>query len=114
MADETIDLIDDAIEKLNNLTQIKQNMIDNIRIQILNYVKNADMALDMLDRYINLTHCCHIELKNNIFHISYSTSADGEEITDDIIAFLQQYFELEIPTHRYEYNFSMIAIKRKL
>ena len=111
MADEQIIQIDNAIKELNDIEKTRQNMIDNIRTQIYNYVKNADMAIEIISKYVNLTHNCYIEVMDNSIDISHSLSDDAYAMAGLVYELFEPYFEMEEPN--YCDGFTSIAFKKK-
>jgi len=111
MADEQIIQIDNAIKELNDIEKTRENMIDNIRTQIYNYVKNAEMAIEIISKYVNLTYNCYIEVIDNSIDISHSLSDDAYAIARLVYELFEPYFELEEPT--YCDVFTSIAFKKK-
>jgi len=111
MADELSIQINNAIKELADIEKTQQTMIDNIRKQIYNYVKNADMAIENISKYVNLTHNCYIDVVDNVIDISHSLLSDAEAIVELVYELFEPYFELEEPT--YCDVFTSIAFKKK-
>jgi TATA-box binding protein (TBP) (component of TFIID and TFIIIB) len=111
MADDLSIQIDNAIKELADIEKTQQTMIDNIRIQIYNYVKNADMAIENISKYVNLTHNCYIEVMDESINISHSLFSDAEAMVGLVYELFEPYFVMEEP--KYFDGNTYIAFKKK-
>ena len=99
---ENIDceVINNAISEIENIQETLENKIENVRNLIMKHINNGEMALNWLEKYINLSDYCEINKfmdaddADNYINISYGNGSDNHQLVLLAVELLEPYFEI--------------------
>ena len=106
---ENIDceVINNAISEIENIQETLENKIENVRNLIIKHINNGEMALNWLEKYINLSDYCEINKfmdadddaddaddADNYINISYGNGSDNHQLVLLAVELLEPYFEI--------------------
>ena len=88
--------IENAIAEMENMKKLLDNKVSNIRLQIIKHVTNGDMAIEWLEKYINLDEYCSVNdfISDGYIDICHGGYSETYKILALVEDFLEPYFEI--------------------